>query len=76
MNNLLTSVALHVTSWPIVLRHATVCTLRVNQLFIFPLLELLNQLGQWSQFTRVNQIKLVDEIYEMLEACIQVRLRR
>jgi len=43
-------------------------------LFILSFLKLLNQLGQWSQFARVHQLKLVDEVNEVLEASVQVGL--
>lgn len=58
------------------LSHAAVGTLGVNHLFVFPFLELLDQFGEWCQFARIDQVELVNEIYEVLEARVQVRLRR
>jgi hypothetical protein len=43
-------------------------------LFVFSFLELLDQLGQWSKFARVDELELVNEVDEVLEARIQVRL--
>ena len=44
--------------------------------FILPLLELLDKLSQGCQFLLVHQVELVDEVYEVLEAGVQVSLCR
>ena len=44
----------------------------VNETLVFSFFELLDQLGQWSKFSLINQVELVDEINEMLETCVQM----
>jgi hypothetical protein len=67
---------LHIAGGASVLSHAAVGTLSVEKLLILPFLKLLNKFRKRCKLTRVNQIELVDEIYKMLEACIQMRLCR
>ena len=54
--------------------HATVGTLSVDKLLVLPFFELLNQLGEGSQLSRVDKVELIDEIYEVLKTSIQVCL--
>ena len=44
--------------------------------FIFAFLELLYKLGEWCELARIDQIELVNEVDEVLEAGVQVRLGR
>ena len=55
--------------------HATVGTLSVDKLLVFSFFDLLNQLSEGSQLSRVDKVELIDEIYEVLKTSIQVRLR-
>lgn len=48
---------------------------RINHLLILALLELLDELSERSKLARINQVELVNEVDEMLEACVQMRLR-
>ena len=72
--NTLFSISLHFIGWTVVLCHATVGTLSVDKLLVLPFFELLDQLSEGSQLSRVDKVELIDEIYEMLKASIQVRL--
>ena len=74
--NLNCSVSLHVSGGTTVLCHAAMGTLIIDHLLVFPLLKLLDELGKWGQLSRVHQIELINEIYEVLEAGAQVGLRR
>ena len=40
----------------------------------FPVYESLYQLGQWGEFFLLDQPKLLDEVDEMFEGCVQMRL--
>ena len=70
------SVIFEVTCWTAVLSHATVSTLCIDYLFIFPFFELLDKFCKRGELPRVNQIELINEIYEVLEAGVQMSLRR
>ena len=56
------------------LSHTAMSTLCIQYLLIFPFFELLDELGERSQLSRVHQIELVYEIDEMLEACVEMGL--
>ena len=64
----------------IVLLHTTnyaLCNLLwtiMHGLFILSLLELLYQFCQWSKFSWVYKAKLINEIDEMFETCVQMSL--
>ena len=40
----------------------------------FSVYKSLYQLGQWSEFFLLDQPKLLDEVDEMFEGCVQMRL--
>ena len=42
--------------------------------FVLSLYELLDQLGQRGEFLPINQVKLIDKVYEVLETSVQVGL--
>ncbi len=49
-------------------------SLTIGSVF-FSQLELLNQLGKWSQLLFLDQLKLIDKKYKVLKACVQVILK-
>ena len=46
----------------------------VHYLFIFSFLKLLDEFCQWCKFSWINKIKLIDKVYEMFEASVEMCL--
>ena len=44
----------------------------MDQAFVFSFFELLDQFCQWCKFSLINKVELINEIYEMLEACVEM----
>ena len=58
----------------VLLRLASHGVVAVHYLFIFSFLKLLDEFCQWCKLSRIDQIKLVNKVYEMLEAGVEMCL--